>query len=154
MRVKRGPGFRELLLGQASCADVIQATSIQGLSVVACGLGASDPFQALVQERAAEIFDQLRQDFDLIVVDASPLLPVADALIVGRNADGILFVVRENVSHLPSVHDAYQRLAILGLHSLGTVVNGVKGRPYQLAYRDIGLAEKQESASAGGAAQS
>jgi Mrp family chromosome partitioning ATPase len=62
------------------------------------------------------------------VVDCCPVLPAADALVLGRMADGVLLSVRPGLSQLPHVAEAGQRLAALRVPVLGTVVNGTRLR--------------------------
>jgi Mrp family chromosome partitioning ATPase len=61
-------------------------------------------------------------------VDSSPVLAVPDALMLGQDADAVLFSVRPGVSEAPHVYAAYERVRELGLPFLGAVVNGVRDR--------------------------
>jgi Mrp family chromosome partitioning ATPase len=58
-----------------------------------------DPVGALSSDRATTLFDALRRDFRLIVVDAPPVLPIADASILSRLSDRLVFVGRAH--HTP-----------------------------------------------------
>jgi Mrp family chromosome partitioning ATPase len=78
----------------------------------------------LAQRRGRDLLDQLRTEFEFVVVDSSPILPVADALLVAQLVDGALLSVLCDISRLPRVHDAYARLTTLGVNVLGAVVNG------------------------------
>jgi polysaccharide biosynthesis transport protein len=68
------------------------------------------------------------------VVDSSPVLPVADSLMVAQQVDGVLFAILREVSRLPKVHEAYQKLVVLGVRMLGAVVNGTSGDIYGYGY--------------------
>ena len=46
---------------------------------------------------------RLRGQFDFIIVDSCPVLPVADALLIGQHVDGVLFSIMQDVSQLPKV---------------------------------------------------
>jgi polysaccharide biosynthesis transport protein len=54
----------------------------------------ADPVGALSSDRAAQLFQSLRRQFQVIIVDAPPVLPIADAPILARLADSVVFVVR------------------------------------------------------------
>jgi Mrp family chromosome partitioning ATPase len=90
--------------------------------------------QALAQDDPQPIFDQLRQRYDFIIVDSSPVLPVADSLLLGQYADALLFSILNNVSRLPKVYAAYQRLAMLGIRMLGAVMSGASNDVYGSDY--------------------
>ena len=80
--------------------------------------------------------EQLRKQYDFIILDSSPVLPVTDALILGQHVDGVILSVLRDVSRAPQIQAAYQRLARLGIRTLGAVVLGVPadntgaGQPY------------------------
>src|SRR5205085_12410490 len=78
--------------------------------------------QCLGGDGLRSVFEQLRQQFDFVVVDSPPVLSAADSLLIGQHADGVIFPVLCDVSRLPSVAAAQQRLAMLGIPTLGAVV--------------------------------
>jgi polysaccharide biosynthesis transport protein len=120
-----GPGFSELLRGELEPGQVVQNTPLENLSLLAAGACDRQALQALAQEGILRnVFDELKEQYDFLIVDASPVLPVADALLIGEHADAVLLSVLRNVSRLPAVHAAQQRLASLGIRVLGAVVIG------------------------------
>ena len=89
--------------------------------------------QAITKQRA--LFAQLKSEYEFIIVDSCPVLPVADALLLAQNADAVLFSVLRDVSRLPAVHAAHQRLSALGVRTLGAVVIGAGNDVPALAYQ-------------------
>ena len=69
-----------------------------------------------------------RDTYDFILLDCCPVLPVADALVLGRLVDGVLLSVRPGLSQFPHVAAACERLAGLNIPVLGAVVNGTRLR--------------------------
>jgi Mrp family chromosome partitioning ATPase len=63
----------------------------------------------------------------MVIVDAPPVLPVPDALTIGRWVDGAVLAVRFDNSRYPLVERANRRLAAVGVPVLGAVINGVRG---------------------------
>ena len=120
-----GPGFSELLRGEVEPAQVVQNTSLDNLSLLAAGACDRRALQALAQEGILRtVLSELKEQYDFVIIDVSPILPVADALLIGEHADAVLLSVLRNVSRLPAVHAAQQRLAALGIRVLGAVVIG------------------------------
>jgi polysaccharide biosynthesis transport protein len=69
---------------------------------------------------------QLRQLYDLIIIDSPPVLPVPDALILGRWTDGAVIAARYDISRFPQVERARRQLDNAGITVLGTVINGMR----------------------------
>jgi len=65
--------------------------------------------------------------YDFIIVDSAPVLPVADGLLLGQHVDGVVFSVLRNVSRGPAIHAAQQKLNNLGVRTLGAVMIGGAG---------------------------
>ena len=61
----------------------------------------------------------------MIIVDSPPVLPVADALMIGRWTDGVVLAVRSDTSRFPLIERATRRLVHVGVPLIGAVVNGV-----------------------------
>jgi capsular exopolysaccharide synthesis family protein len=118
------PGFSEVLRGDAEINQAIKATSVSRLWLLPAGHWDAHAVQALAQEQVRTTFYALKQGYDFIIVDSSPVLPVADTLLLGQHADGVLFSVMRDVSRLPALHAAQQRLQNLGVRTLGAVVIG------------------------------
>jgi polysaccharide biosynthesis transport protein len=120
------PGCCEVLRQEIDAADAIQPTSVPGLSMLPAGHWDDEVLRVLSQDGIEKLFTRLRQDFELIVVDSSPVLPVADAAQMAQHVDGVVFSVLRKVSRLPRVHAAAQRLTQLGVRVLGAVVLGTR----------------------------
>ena len=75
-----------------------------------------------------------RQIFDIVIIDSSPVLPVPDALSLGRWTDGAILVVRYDMSRFPLVDRARKRIVATGIPILKTVVNGVRSSRFS-AYK-------------------
>lgn len=120
-------GVGEVLCQEADAADAVQPTSVPNLWVIPAGRCSPRVVAALAQGHPLEtLFNRLRGQFDFILVDTCPVLPVADALLVGQHVDGVVFAVMQDVSRLPEVIQASDRLAELNVPLLGAVVNGVR----------------------------
>jgi Mrp family chromosome partitioning ATPase len=105
-------------------ADAIRATQVSRLWLLPAGTGDAHAIQALAQDNLSALFEQFKQQYDIVIIDTPPILPVADSLLIGQHADGVIFAVLNEVSVAPAIYAAQQKLEPLGLRTLGAVVLG------------------------------
>jgi capsular exopolysaccharide synthesis family protein len=129
-----GPGFCDLLRGESSKEDPIRETPVSDLFLCTAGRVDDLAFRLLAQGRPRRVFEYLKDEFEYIIVDSAPVLPVSDALLLGQHVDAVVFSVRNDVSRLPAVCTAYEMVARLGIQTLGIVLTGDKGRTYGQEY--------------------
>jgi capsular exopolysaccharide synthesis family protein len=121
------PGLSEILRGEIDALAATRPTHIGGLWMISAGQCDGRTIQAMVQDGARHLFSQLGQHFDFVLVDSCPTLPVADSLLIGQHVDAVILSTLRDVSRLPMVYAAYQRLTTLGIRILGAVLNGASG---------------------------
>jgi capsular exopolysaccharide synthesis family protein len=122
------PGFSEVLLEEIDLDAAIQPTNLEDLWVIPAGQWDRAVVQALAREHVQKLFDQLKEEFDFVIVDSHPVLGAADALLLGQHADSVIFSLLRDVSQMPHVYAASQRLTGLGIRVLGAVINGMTPR--------------------------
>jgi polysaccharide biosynthesis transport protein len=142
--VSRSPGLCELLRGENDLASTVQPTPAPQLTFIPAGRCDSLALQALAQDSFQSICAQLRTEYDFIVIDSAPVLPVADSLLVAHHVDAVIFSILHDVSHLPKVYAAHQRLEMLGIRMLGAVVSGTQVDTYSPDYQYAGQIEAAE----------
>jgi capsular exopolysaccharide synthesis family protein len=123
--VEQGPGFCELLRGERDIESIIQPLPTPDLWLLPAGECNSQTIELLAQDGLRVIFEELRERFDFVIIDSSPVLPVADVVLIGQQADAALFSILRNVSRAPNVQQAYDRLSAFGIRTLGAVVTGI-----------------------------
>ncbi len=128
------PGFAELLRGEVTIDAAIQAAPDGGPWIIPAGVCDSRAIQALSRRELAEGFQKLRERFEFIIIDTSPVLPVADALQIGQHADVALCSILQGFSRSPKVLAANERLSALGIRVMGAVVAGARSDVYNSAY--------------------
>jgi succinoglycan biosynthesis transport protein ExoP len=119
------PGFAELLRGEVTPGVAVRPMAVNGLWAITGGRCDYEAITALSRPDAAGMVEQLRMDFDQIVIDAGPVLAFADALLLGRQSDAVVLATMRDVSRMPHVADAIERLRSVGGKLVGVVVNGV-----------------------------
>lgn len=130
----RGPGLCDLLRHEATLDQVIRETGVTHLSMITAGKWDGGATRALARESARQLIEELRSKFDFVIIDSSPVLPVVDPLLLGQHSDGAIISVLREVSRMPNVYAAYQRLTDGGVRVLGAVMSGVRGDRYGAYY--------------------
>jgi capsular exopolysaccharide synthesis family protein len=118
------PGLSELLRGEVDLSAVVRPTQAPGLAVLPAGECDGEAIRRLARDGIQQLVEALKQEYEFIVIDSSPVLPVADALLLAQHVDGVLLSLFHEVSRLPKVYAACQRLSLMGVPILGVVVNG------------------------------
>jgi Mrp family chromosome partitioning ATPase len=117
--------------------DIIRPTRVAGLWLAPAGCTDPDAIQGLAQDGLRAPFQKLRDEelFDFIVIDSGPVLTDSDALLFGQYADAAIISVLRDVSRVPRVYEACERLRSVEIRLLGAVVNGVGYGKYRSYYR-------------------
>jgi succinoglycan biosynthesis transport protein ExoP len=130
----QAPGLSDLLRGDAAApAEVTQRGSLADLDVMPAGRCDAAALRSLALGGFADVVTQVRGDYDFVVVDSAPVLAVSDSLLIGQCVDGVVVSVLRDVSRLPELADALDRLAGLGIRTMGAIVNGVQSPGYSSA---------------------
>jgi polysaccharide biosynthesis transport protein len=120
-------------------------TGLPGLSILPNRVSQQNVAKALYSPRLRTVLDTLSKSYDMILVDAPPILSVADARIIAPLADSLILVLRCGVTVRESAMEAYQRLQEDGVSLLGTVLtdynlSGDRRRQYYYDYGDASRA--------------
>ncbi len=148
-------GLVNVLRGESRAEEAISVIGgAGGFHFLPAGSPRIDPSRLLHGERLPKLLASARESFDIVIVDAPPVLPVPDALAIGRWVDGAVLAVRFDNSRYPLVERANQRLAAVGVPVIGAVVNGVGGSEggyYGGYYPSYGSLDEEEDVPSHGA---
>lgn len=121
------PGLAELLRGEVTATnDVVQPTVIDGLFAVTAGNCDYDAIVALSKPDLSRIIKSFRETFEYVVIDAGSVLGHADSLIIGQQCDAALIATMRDVSTVPLINAASDRLNAAGIRVTGCVVSGMR----------------------------
>ncbi len=124
--VPEGLGLSDVLKGQCRVEDVVTPVQGDAFRLLCAGTPIQD-VSALLQDRPfGMLITELRQLYDLIIIDSPPVLPVPDALILGRWSDGAILAARYDRSKSPQLERARGELHSAGIAVIGTVINGLR----------------------------
>jgi polysaccharide biosynthesis transport protein len=115
----------EVLEGKREFGDAIRVDEATGLHYLATARHEDNPQRLLMGRDMQNVITQALRHYDLIVIDAPPVLAVSDALVLARYADASLLMVRWNKTSRKLVLDAIKRLRVGGVKISGTVMTMV-----------------------------
>ena len=115
-------GLTNVLLGQLSLEQAVQSGADGQVSVLARGTAPPNPADLLTSPAFDALLQRLRAQYDVVVLDTPPLLPVADAAIMAARCDGVILVVRSHRTSGRLVSEAVQRLRDASATCLGSVL--------------------------------
>ena len=101
----------------------IPSVELTNLFYVASGGRAANPPRALRSDRAQEIFARLQEDFDCLVVDSPPVLPVVDAAVLACHCRSVIQIVRYGYTRRSELEESVRRLRHVGAPVVGLVLN-------------------------------
>ncbi len=119
-------GLSSVLVGVEKLENCIQPVSGQeNLYALVCGPIPPNPAEMLASQKMADFIAYLRTQYEIIIIDAAPVLAVADAQIIAQIADGTILVAGYNQVKKDQLAEAKKRLDKVNAHILGVVMNKV-----------------------------
>jgi len=125
LKLPRTPGLMDVLLGEMQLEHVTQPT-VDGPDVLVGGRRSGDPGELLTQEFPA-VLSELEREYDAVIIDATPVIPISDARIVARFADATILVARAGTASRRQVRQAVERLALISVRPTAAVLNHSTG---------------------------
>ena len=121
------PGLTSVIIGRTPASDALQPIGTR-LTLMPSGTYPPNPSELLGSTRAADVFDYLRAHADVVVIDAPPILPVSDAIVLSTQVDGVVLVAKSGRTKYEAAAEAQRRLDVIGANVVGCVFNGVSTR--------------------------
>jgi capsular exopolysaccharide synthesis family protein len=120
------PGLTTVLRGEVSLTEALQQVKGQdNLWVLGAGKLPANPAELLAGPAALALFTALRAEFDLVLIDSPPVLPVTDATVLSKDSDGVLLVLAAGQTRRADVRRATEKLAQVNATMMGTILNEV-----------------------------
>jgi succinoglycan biosynthesis transport protein ExoP len=116
-------GLTSVANGELPLSRAIQETGAANVSILASGPPPLDPSELLASSRTAGILASLASQFDIVLVDSPPVLPVTDAAVLARRVDALIIVVDTGRTKRKALTRAMEILRQVDAPLLGLVVN-------------------------------
>lgn len=127
-------GVSDVLSGNLALTDAVQATPVANFDMLTSGPLPSNPGRIVESLRLRSMLAELARTYDMVIVDAPPLLAVADAVALGRASKGLLMVVEAGKTTRRMLTDVRLRLDGAAIEPIGMVLNKVDPRSGSYGY--------------------
>jgi capsular exopolysaccharide synthesis family protein len=139
LRDNGGPGLAEILSAETSLEGALRGDAATGLSYLTAtgGKYVGSPQDLLASRTMRKLMAHARNDYHIIVIDAPPVLPVSDAVVLSQYADACIFVIRWLRTPREAVQNALNILVNAEAPLSGGVLSRVNARRHaKLGFRD------------------
>ena len=122
---EKKPGLVDVLTGKSQLGDVVHQDTVDNLYVILGGANIANPADLLNSKRMEEFIKSVRNEFDFVVFDSAPVLPVVDSRILAQLVDTTVFTVRWNDTTRDAAAEAVRYLRDFNVNIAGAVLNMV-----------------------------
>lgn len=95
-------------------------------SIITSGPIMANPNDLLTSKKTSDLLYELKEDFDVIIIDTPPINIVSDALILSTNVDGVILVIHADKTYKQSAKNSVKKLQMVDANILGVVLNGIE----------------------------
>ena len=120
-------GLSDIISGNATIARALKRSPVPNLDLIPCGPRPKNPAELLTSPRLQQLMDDLKSQYDFVIVDTPPVLAVSDPANVAPRVDGVIIVFKMTKNARPAAERTNEQLLALGANVLGVVVNGSAG---------------------------
>ncbi|WP_180084056.1 polysaccharide biosynthesis tyrosine autokinase [Acinetobacter sp. YH12157] len=136
-------GLADYLNGQTELSQVIKATEVSGLDVIARGKSPANPSELLSTTQFSAMLNQLSEQYDHILIDTPPILAVTDGIIISQHAGVNLVIARYAKTQMKELELTINRFEQVGVKVNGIILNDIQrssagygyGYNYSYAYK-------------------
>lgn len=127
-------GLSNLLAGEDDFEALVRLTARKGLSILPAGPTPPSAAELLSTERLGQLIEQMLGTYDHIIIDAPPILGLADAPLLGRAAEGAVFVIEAESAPVRAIRNALRRLQVGQNHVFGAIITKVDYGRHRYGY--------------------
>lgn len=122
LKLAKAPGLTNILISRENYKSFIQHSELApAIDIITSGDIPPNPSELLGSERMTALLEQIREDYDYILVDLPPVTAVSDAVTISKKLDGVIVVVRSGVAQRKALAETMRQLKMVGARILGFV---------------------------------
>jgi capsular exopolysaccharide synthesis family protein len=127
-------GLSTWLIGKDELKDVVKATGYKNLFILPSGPVPPNPAELVALHKTKELVDLLRDNFDCIIIDSSPIGLVSDTYHLASLADSCLYVIRIEKTFKEKIAMTLNEMRLSGITSVSLILNDVKANSKTYGY--------------------
>jgi tyrosine-protein kinase Etk/Wzc len=116
----------DIILGKMSWDEIMLTPGLDNLHIITSGSPPQNPAELIDSTRLEEFIEEVKEEYDVIIFDSSPILSTADAAILGMKVDGVLLVYRVGSISKGLLKRTVSQLEQVQCNLLGVIINGMK----------------------------
>lgn len=125
MELENQFGLTNILASKDGYKKYVKKSEVEGLDVITCGAIPPNPSELLSSNQMKQLVGQLREDYDLVLIDAPPVGSVTDAAIISTIVDGTILVAASGTVAIDSIKRAKELLEKVNANIVGVVLNKI-----------------------------
>lgn len=118
-------GVTSVISGEAHLEQAIQETDLKNLSILTSGPNCANPAEILTSDDFSMLMSEVRDQFDFVIIDTPPVLPVTDPVIISNYVDALYMPIRIRKGVQVKSQKAVEALALVGQNVDGVIINGL-----------------------------
>lgn len=128
-------GLSNYILGRVSLDEIINKTNIDGFYFITCGIKPINPLELIETVKFNKFLNEVREKFDMVIVDTPPLGSVIDCAVIAAQTDGTLIVIEQSSVKYRNALRVKEQLDKVNARILGVVLNKVSKADYKDYYK-------------------
>jgi succinoglycan biosynthesis transport protein ExoP len=124
----------DLALGNFSMDEILSMPGLDNFHIISYGHRPPNPTELISSKKMDRLLADLKENFDIVLVDAPPLLPVADSMVLSTKVDGVVLVYMVGKAPRNSLRLAKERLETVQANIMGLVLNDIRPETTGLTY--------------------
>jgi capsular exopolysaccharide synthesis family protein len=129
LSLKRSHGITNYVIGSCSLEELpIPVPNFENLYVISCGPVPPNPAELLLDPRIKNLFDYVKEKFDVVIIDTAPVGLVSDAITLGKYADATVYIVRHNYTQKRQIQLIQDLYVQEKLPSMSVIINDIKAK--------------------------
>lgn len=124
-RIMNPKGLTNILAEDLDYKEVVNHVKVDNLDIIVSGPKPPNPSEILGSARMEEFLNEVKSDYDMVILDTPPILAVTDAPVLSRFVDGLIVVLRYGQTTIEATEIVKRQLEKVGANVLGAVINDV-----------------------------
>lgn len=144
----------DIMVGGLGMEDIMMTPGMDNLNIITSGLIPPNPAEIIDSRRMSEFLNEVKEAYDVILVDSPPTLQATDATIIGTRVDGVILVYKIGQVSRSALHRAKLQLDGVNVPVLGIVINGLRAEVSEdfrdlryYSYYSYGSKDEEQSAN-------